>query len=130
MAHPLGSNFYEMAAIVRYQPLPRLNLIAKSFYAKKGLDASANENYGGDILKNNNTRQNEYGNKIAQGAVNKIAYIDLTASYMLKHNFFIDVKQIIRNSTGDPSLPILYNTNSSITSLALRWNIAQRLYEF
>jgi hypothetical protein len=129
MAHPLGSNFYEMAAIIRYQPIPRLNLIAKSFYAKKGLDA-ATENNGGNILKINSTRSNEYGNKIAQGAVNKIAYVDLTASYMLRHNFFIDLKHITRNSKGDESLIANYNTNTSITSVALRWNIAQRTYEF
>lgn len=130
MAHPLGSNFYEMAAIVRYQPIPKLNLIAKSFYAKKGLDAAATENNGGDIMKNNSTRSNELGNTIAQGAVNKIAYVDLTASYLLRHNFFIDVKHIIRDSKGDASLSALYTANTSITSVALRWNIAQRNYDF
>jgi hypothetical protein len=37
------------------------------------------------------------------------------------------VKHIIRNSKSP--LPF-YNTNTSISSLALRWNIAQRGYEF
>lgn len=127
MAHPLGANFNELIAIVRYQPLPRLYLTAKGFYAKKGLDADATENQGGDILKNNSTRISEYNNTIGQGVQNKIKYVDLTASYMLKHNFFIDAKLILRDSKSD--LP-LYNSNTSITSLALRWNIAQRGYEF
>jgi hypothetical protein len=127
MAHPLGSNFYEAVAIFRYQPLPRLNLVAKNFYAKKGQDANALENWGGNPLKNSSTRQSEYGNKIGQGVENKIMYIDLTASYMLRHNFFIDVKHIIRDSKSPMAF---YNTNTSISSLALRWNIAQRGYEF
>jgi len=127
MAHPLGANFNELIAIVRYQPLPRLNMVAKGFYAKKGLDAGVTENQGGDILKNNSTRISDYGNTIGQGVQNKIMYIDLTASYMLKHNFFIDGKLILRDSKSD--LPA-YNTNTSITSIALRWNIAQRGYEF
>ncbi len=127
MAHPLGANFNEMVGIVRYQPLPRLHLTFKGFYAQKGQDVDATNNEGGDPLKNNNTRVSDYGNTIGQGVQNKIMYVDLTASYMLKHNFFIDVKHIQRDSKSD--LP-LYNTNTSITSLALRWNIAQRGYEF
>ena len=127
MAHPLGANFNELIAIVRYQPLPRLNLVAKSFYARKGEDGDAIENQGGTILKNNNTRISDYGNTIGQGVQNKIMYIDLTASYMLKHNFFVDLKHILRDSKS--ALP-LYATTTSITSIALRWNIAQRGYEF
>ena len=125
-AHPLGANFNELVAIVRYQPIPKLNLIFKSFYTKTGRDAT-NENWGGDLLKDNSTRQNDYGNKIGQGIENKIVFVDLTASYQLKHNFFIDVKQIVRNSTSPSAV---YNTNTSVTSLALRWNIAQRFYDF
>ena len=125
-AHPLGANFNELVAIVRYQPIPKLNLIFKSFYTKTGRDAT-NENWGGDLLKDNSTRQSDYGNEIGQGIENKIVFVDLTASYQLKHNFFIDVKQIVRNSSSPSAV---YNTNTSVTSLALRWNIAQRLYDF
>ena len=125
-AHPLGANFTELVGIIRYQPIPKLNLIFKSFYTKTGRDAT-NENWGGDILKNNNTRQSDYGNKIGQGIENNIAFIDLTTSYQIKHNIFIDIKQIFRNSKS-PSAT--YNTNTSVTSLALRWNIPQRLYDF
>jgi hypothetical protein len=129
IAHPLGANFYELIAILRYQPIPRLNITAKTFYTKKGLDA-ANENFGGDILQLNPTRQSEYGNKIGQGTENKITYIDLTLSYMLKHNLFIDAKHIMRDSKTTAAVPNIYNSNTTITSLALRWNIAQRLYEY
>ena len=126
LAHPLGANFYELDAIIRYQPLPRLNVIVKSAFMKTGRDGT-NENWGGDINKDYNTRQQDYGNSIAQGVSNKILFLDFTTSYMVKHNLFIDVKQTIRKSESpDP----FYNKNTNITSIALRLNIAQRLYEF
>ena len=126
LAHPLGANLLEAVAIVRYQPLPKLNLIAKTFYTKIGRDTT-NVNWGSDMLKNNSTHQMDYGNKVAQGVSNTIAFVDLTASYMLKHNFFIDLKATIRRSSS----PVpLYNNNSTITSVSLRWNIPARTYDF
>jgi len=126
LAHPLGANFMEGVAILRYQPLPKLNLIVKSFYTKIGRD-TAKVNWGSDILKNNSTHQMDYGNKIGQGVKNTIAFLDLTASYMLRHNLFIDIKQIIRRSNSPVAL---YNNNSLVTSVSLRWNIPQRTYDF
>ncbi len=126
LAHPVGANFHELAVIIRYQPIPKLNLVLKNVLIKTGRDGK-NENWGGDVNKSYNTRQQDFGNTIAQGVENRINFIDLTASYMLKHNFFIDLKQTIRKSeSSDP----FYNNNTSVTSLALRLNIAQRLYEF
>ena len=126
IAHPIGANFYELANILRYQPLPRLNIVAKAIFIKTGRDGSS-ENWGGDINKSYNARQKDYGNTIAQGVENKIMFLDFTTTYMVKHNFFIDIKQTLRKSQSvDP----FYNNNTSVTSLALRLNIAQRLYEF
>lgn len=125
-AHPLGANFNELIGIVRYQPLPRLNLIAKAIYAEVGRD-STGVNWGSDLLKNNSTREQEFGNTIGQGLLTKVTYLDLTASYMLKHNVFIDLK-LIRRDSDVPAISVRNNT--TITSLALRWNISQRLYDF
>lgn len=125
-AHPLGANFTELVGIVRYQPLPKLNLTAKAFYTKIGRD-TLGVNWGSDLLKDNSTRQQEFGNSIGQGISNELSFFDLTASYMIKHNVFIDFKQVFRMSKA----PIaFYDNNTTITSLALRWNIAQRLYDF
>lgn len=126
MGHALGANFTEWVGIIRYQPLPKLNLMAKVFYADIGRD-DLNENWGTDILKNSNTREQEYGNTIGQGNPNTILFTDFTASYMVKHNFFIDLKQVFRRSESNLSA---YNSNTTLTSLALRWNIPQRLYDF
>jgi hypothetical protein len=126
LAHPTGSNFKEIVSIIRYQPLPKLNIIVKTFLIKTGKD-NANENWGGDILKSNRTRERNEGNVIGQGIATKIFHFDFTASYMLRHNFFIDFKQVIRDS--ESALPA-YNNSTSLTSLALRINLAQRNYEF
>ncbi len=125
-AHPLGANFKELIGIVRYQPLPKLNLIAKAIYSEAGRDTTG-VNWGSDLLKSNSTREKEFGNTIGQGLLTKITYLDLTASYMLKHNLFIDMK-LIRRDAAVPQ--ISGRNNTTITSLALRWNIGQRLYDF
>jgi hypothetical protein len=126
LAHPLGANFNEFIGIIRYQPWPRFNLFAKAGYVKIGRDGEG-ENWGSDILKAGQTREQEYNNTIGQGVSNTILSLNMTASYMLKHNLFLDASQIIRQSKSDLTF---YNNNTSVTSVALRWNIPQRLYDF
>jgi hypothetical protein len=138
LAHPLGANFNEAIGMIRYQPLPRLNITAKLFVTRIGRDstdynwgASTVQNpkydWGSDLLKPNTQRESTYGNKIGQGFKNDIVYGSFTASWHFKHNIFIDVNVVVRKSE---SVLNFYNNNTSITSLALRWNIPQRLYEF
>jgi hypothetical protein len=127
IAHPLGANFKEFIGIARYQPLPRLNLTGKLIYAQVGRD-STNTNWGGDILKNNSIgRQNEYGNVISQGVKNDILLASFTASWQFGHNMFIDASVQMRKS--ESAVP-QYHSNTTVTSLALRWNISQRFYDF
>jgi hypothetical protein len=126
LAHPIGANFNEWVAIMRYQPIPKLNIGAKCFLLSTGLD-DVNQNWGGDILKNSTTRQSEYGNVVGQGNKTDILFLDFTASYMLKHNLFIELKQVVRKS--ESTLP-RYNNDTSLSSFSLRWNIPARTYEF
>jgi hypothetical protein len=126
LAHPLGANFTEFIGVLRYQPLPRLQLVGKVMYASKGEDKD-NQNYGGNPLQPSKTRIQDYDNRTGQGAATKILYADFMVSYQLKHNLFIDLKQIIRQT--DSELPNLNYSHNS-TFLAIRLNIAQRNYEF
>lgn len=126
VAHPLGANLREVAGIVRYQPFGRLNLVARLVFTQTGRDGK-DENYGGNILKDYRTRAQEYGNTITQGIADDILFGTFTASWQLKHNLFIDAGVVLRNSE---SLATAYNNNTSVASLALRWNIPRRLYEF
>lgn len=126
LAHPLGANLTEFVGILRYQPLPRLNIVGKLVITEIGRD-STGVNWGSDILKSSNSRQQEYNNTIGQGISNNILFGSLSISWQLKHNLFIDANIVVRKSESDLQL---YNNNTTISSLALRWNIPKRLYEF
>lgn len=126
LAHPLGANLNEVIGVIRYQPLARLNLTAKLFFIRIGKDGP-DENWGSDILKNSNSREQEYGNEIGQGAAQTISTGTFIASWHLKHNLFIDGQLLLRRSESDLAF---YNKNSTIATLALRWNIPRRQYEF
>lgn len=128
LAHPLGANFREIVGIVRYQPLPRLQLIGKMLVGKKGEDSSPQENNGGDIFKDYiKGRPREYGVKVGQGTTANFTYLDFTASYQFKHNLFLEFKHILRRWD---SMDDTRDTNTQYTSLALRWNISQRQFSF
>lgn len=126
IAHPLGANFSETIGVVRYQPAPKFTCVAKLIMYKKGVDGT-DENWGGDLLKDNRTRQQEYNNTIAQGQAVEVSYASFSVSWMMKHNLFVDATYITRESKN-----AVTNTaaNTSSICFALRWNIAQRLYEF
>lgn len=133
LAHPMGANFAEYIAIMRYQPFKRMRVTGKAFYIKYGADTSytsgPQDNLGSNISKSYEgvAAARPYGNKIGQGIPTRIMYLSFNISYQLKHNLFIDLTQILRTlDSGVASR----NTNASLTSISLRWNIAQRLNEF
>lgn len=126
LAHPLGANFRELIGIIRYQPLSRLFVVAKAIYAEKGEDASG-LNSGGNIFRDYRYGRSEYNNKIAQGTPSNIKYGDLTLSYMLKHNFWLELKQIIRVNDTELANHI---KNTSYTLATLRWNVGPRNFEY
>ena len=126
IAHPLGANFKEIVGIARYQPLPRLTMKGKLILVQTGRDYG-DENWGSDILKSNTTHVKNEGNTIGQGVANDIFFGTFTAAWQFKHNLFLEGTIVLRKSESDVKR---YNYNSSISSLALRWNIPQRHYEF
>ncbi|MEQ8478137.1 hypothetical protein [Fulvivirga sp.] len=124
LAHPLGANFKEWVGIVRYQPVKKLYLTGKLIAANYGVDRP-DENWGGNILLDNRTREKEYGNEIGQGVSTDLLMANFTASYQLKHNVFIDATLVHRSVKSD-----LAEEYTNFTSFSLRWNIPQRLNEF
>lgn len=126
IAHALGANLKELAGIARFQPTPRLNLTGKLVFTEVGRDTTG-VNWGSNILKDYTTREQEYNNTIGQGVSNDILFGSFTASWQVRHNLFVDGTVVVRQSKSPVAA---YTNNTSITSLALRWNIAQRLYDF
>jgi hypothetical protein len=126
LAHPLGANFFEGVGILRYQPMNRLHLTGKLMYARSGED-EAGTNWGQNVRLSYATLEQIYGNKIGQGVATRVAFADFTASYMLRHNLFIDGKVTVRRQ--ESALPERDRTDY-IGFLALRLNIPQRSQEF
>ena len=132
LAHPMGANVAEVLGVLSYQPIPRLMLVAKAFYSEQGLDSAGvdtpGRNFGGNVLKSYNTRVSEYGNTTGQGNKSRLLHADFTATYQPRLNLFVDAKLVARRQTY--SLTPAANQSVLFPSLALRWNIAQRLHEF
>lgn len=126
LAHPTGANLYEFIGIVRAQPIPKLNLVSKMFFTKVGKD-TVGVNWGSDPQKSYTDRIQEFGNETTQGFTSTIFYWDLTLSYQLKHNLFIDLQHVYRKEENE--LSILSNENQFL-SVGLRLNMRQRLNEF
>ena len=127
MGHVLGGNFREVLGIIRYQPMKKLFLVLQMNYADYGDDASPEENWGKDVLKSYDTREQEYGNKIGQGVSTQLFYGDLNISYRLAHNMFIDLRGIYRKLNSEIAER---NSNTTHLSASFRWNIARKIHDF
>ena len=126
LAHPLGANFREVVGLLRYQPVGRLQLTGTAVYARYGTDP-AGQNWGGNVLTPYTTRQQEYNNRTGQGTANTLVFLDFTASFQLRHNLFLDAKQVLRRLDSAENTQ---DQNRSLTSVALRLNIPQRQQTF
>lgn len=95
LAHPLGANFKEALAIVKYRPLKKLYLEARYIRAAYGTDPT-DKNFGGNILLGNRSRENDYGNITGQGIGTSTSIIGIDVSYQLFHNVFLDLNYFQR----------------------------------
>lgn len=127
IAHPIGSNLKELVTELRYQPFNKFTFILRSFLTNYGTDEDANTNWGGNIFKDNRTREQDYGNETGQGVSTDLLIVDFTTTYHLKHNFFLDFKYVYRDLVSEISTR---DSETHYLSFSLRWNIPQRLHEF
>lgn len=126
LAHPLGANFKEFILSARYQPIGKLHVTGKIIRSTFGEDENG-LNYGGNLLSSTDDRIGNLGNRIGQGVATTNTYAELSGSYMLVQNLFVDLRAIYRNFAS--ALPSR-TTNTLITMLSLRWNLPQRHHEF
>ena len=101
LAHPLGANFMENIAGVRYQVTPKIVLSNNLFITALGLDTGG-VNFGQDIFQNNDTRPFEYGVELLQGSKASYLMNELIVSWQFWHNTFIDGRLIYR-TLDDPA---------------------------
>lgn len=95
LAHPLGANFKEYIAILRYRPFNKMEIIAKAMYANYGDDTDG-LNWGSNILIPHGTRVMDQGNITGQGVSNQVTNLSLDLSYEIFHNYFIDLNMLYR----------------------------------
>ncbi|OEK02383.1 hypothetical protein BFP97_12995 [Roseivirga sp. 4D4] len=126
LAHPLGANFKEFVLSARYQPINKLYVTGKIIRSNFGEDENG-LNYGGNLLNSTDDRIGNTGNTIGQGVATTNTYVELSGSYMLVQNLFVDLRTIYRNF--DSALATR-SASSFITMLSLRWNLPQRQHEF
>lgn len=101
LAHPLGANFQESIAIIRYQPTNRLRLTFTNILSKQGIDSSnTSTNYGSDYTRTYLDRVGSIA-PMFQGVLNTVTSHSLDASYMLWHNWFLDAGILFRNEDNE-----------------------------
>ena len=125
VAHPLGANFFEWLGIARYQ---RKRLVVTGLFSIMQYgDDPPGRNYGRNILETYESRFRDQGNFIGQGRQTIISYIEGRASYMIRHNLFIDGRYLyrLRSSQFRSSE---YTTN--LATIGLRWNFPYRSWVF
>ena len=126
LAHPLGANFDEKLAIIRYQPLGRWTAEATFMQYTYGADTPG-WNAGGNIFRDYVEQRKEFGNIIGQGVATKVQYADFTLSYMPAHRLYLELTQTFRRQDSELDLN---DRKSSITQFAVRWNIGRRNHMF
>ena len=126
LAHPLGANFRENIAIVRYQPLNRLYIEALFMLARYGDDANGT-NWGKNILLDNGSIMQQYDNVIGQGVDTRLGYARMQASWMARPNIFFDLVLLHRQRSNE-LLPDTERT--TYIGAAFRMNFEGRRFEF
>lgn len=132
LTHPLGANFREAIALIRYHPefLPRLYATFTGLYQFYGDDPSPEVNFGKDVLKNRTnpgTGIGLYNNVIGQGIQNDVLQANLNLSYMIKQNIFLDFSHTYRSRTTEG---ISTPQSTGFTQFSLRVNAIRRDFNF
>ncbi len=126
LAHPLGANFREFLAIVRYQPFKKWTVEGRFLRSNFGEDEPG-KNWGGDILQDYSTLVSEYGNSIGQGIGTQTTLLGLDLSYALWHNLYFDLHYFYRKKDSD--LPVRSDVDSYF-GIGFRWNTSALRMDF
>ena len=127
LAHPLGANFWEVMGLARYQPSRRLTLYGTFMRTRKGVDIDG-RNWGGSVYRSyQDGRPSDVNNFLTQGTPVDVTFTDLRASYMLKHNFFVDGRLMLRNQVSTAASA---NLKTNLATVGFRLNIPYRQQVF
>lgn len=124
LAHPLGANFKESIFTASYRPLARLQLQARLYWIEQGEDDPENGVVSGQNINIPSTERSEdFGNQIGQGLAYDNRLLALEATYMLRHNLFVEGVFLDRMKRSEqPSRSL----NTTYLQLGLRLNVNRR----
>lgn len=125
LAHPLGANFREFLAVANYRFLNRFWITAQAMYYTQGRDTMGT-NWGYNVHLPYVTRQQEYGNTLAQGVRNQVFMGNLQVQYQLFHNLFATAQYTYRRQSD----AIGNQSTAHIGTLGLRYNFFPINYNF
>jgi len=121
LAHPLGANFQEIVATVRY-PFKKKWLFEMTLVGMDtGLDFDG-QNFGGNILLSSDTRVDDFNNEVGQGRGAFTLLGDVNLSYSPYHNLFFDLRMLYRSRQFDNTLP---DQNEAYIGVGVRMNITR-----
>ncbi len=126
LAHPVGANFKEHLIKATYIPIPKVHLSLVMSSIRKGQDAEGT-NWGGNILLPYVTREQDYGNSIGQGILDRIYWSQFEINYKLFHNGYAYAGYQLRTVTSEDKSR---NQNESYFSTGIRINMSNRPYIF
>jgi hypothetical protein len=130
LAHPLGANFREIIGIARYQPAPKMLIVAKAFYFMQGKDtANTTTSFGSNVFLPNIPpyRKQDFGYELGGGIRTKTALASLLLSYEWKPNLFFEINPVIRKESATVLSP---SRNTFVIYGGVRWNMHRREFEF
>lgn len=126
LAHPLGANFREWLAILKYEPMKRLFVEGRVIAASFGED-EAGMNWGGNILLPNRTREQDFDNEIGQGILAKTMLLGIDVSYKFYHNMFVDLHYFYRRKDSEEDT---LDRSTQYFGGGIRINIAKQRMDF
>jgi hypothetical protein len=105
LAHPLGSNFAETVAQLKYQ-FKRWGIQWTATYAKMGRDSFLNgRNYGANILRSyDDKRVSDFSSTMYMGKLTKLMVNDVVISYQPTQHVSFDFRVNSRQNNGIQTL--------------------------
>ncbi|MEO5911283.1 MAG: gliding motility protein RemB [Pelobium sp.] len=125
LAHPFGGNFKEWVTMLGYA-IGRFNFSSEIDLAKYGLD-NTGENFGKDIFKPYENREQDLNNKVAQGLTTDFTFLSFKTNYLInpKYNLRIELEGIYRNEKNTQ-----FNNTTNWLTIGLRSSFRNIYYDF
>ncbi len=134
LAHPMGANLVETIFKIYFQPLQKLSFNFTASLVKQGLDSTKTYNgkpsdFGSNPMVGNILRNPIYNDTytLGEGVNTHFVIADLSMSWQVSHNIFIDFNFIYRKES---SSYVAYNKDEKFFGIGFRMNTSRPKFLF